>query len=203
MCIRDRYIDNRGHRFMREDEVNPDTRERILLEKDIWNFWIVFDEAALLERNDDGSENPLIIGWDTAKMKAAAMEGSYMKMGDTVERLSAKIDVPTGHLMKTISEFNDMVDSGIDHSFGRTYLKNKISTPPFYALKVHASVLVTFGGIKVNDSLKIIGRDGNPLPGLYAAGEVLGLGATSGKAFCSGMAITPCLSFGKWLGDTL
>jgi len=41
------------------------------------------------------------------------------------------------------------------------------------------------------------------MEGLYGAGEFLGLGALSGKAFCSGMAITPALSFGRILGKKL
>jgi len=200
---RDIYIDSHGKRFMREDEINPDTRERILLEKDIWSFWIVFDEAALMERGEGGVENPLIIGWDTAKMKAAAEDGIFMKKADTLTGLAQQIEVPADQLSATITKFNGMIDSGSDPDFGREYLENKISDAPYYALKVHASVLVTFGGIKVNQDLQVIGKNNEALPGLYAAGEVIGLGATSGKAFCSGMAITPCLSFGKWLGDRL
>ena len=200
---RDIYVDGNGQRFMREDEINPDTRERILLEKDIWSFWIVFDEDALMERGEGGIENPLIIGWDTDKMKAAAEDGVFMRKADTIEALAQKIEVPAEQLAQTVSRFNSMIDDGSDPDYGREYLENKIHEAPYYALKVHASVLVTFGGIKVNEELQVVGQDGQALPGLYAAGEVIGLGATSGKAFCSGMAITPCLSFGKWLGDTL
>ena len=96
-----------------------------------------------------------------------------------------------------------MVESKIDPDFGRTYLEDPIKTPPFYALKVHASVLVTFGGIKVNKDLQILDAKNKPMLGLYAAGEFLGLGATSGSSFCSGMAITPALSFGRILGKNL
>ena len=74
---------------------------------------------------------------------------------------------------------------------------------PYYALLVHASVLVTFGGLAVNTNLQMLDKNGEVLPGLYAAGELLGLGATSGTAFCSGMAITPALSFGRRLGQQL
>lgn len=82
-------------------------------------------------------------------------------------------------------------------------MEDAITEAPFYALKVHASVLVTFGGIKANGNLQILDANGTVMPGLYAAGEFLGLGATSGSSFCSGMAITPALSFGRILGRTL
>ena len=64
-------------------------------------------------------------------------------------------------------------------------------------------MLVTFGGIHVDAQLRALDTAGRPIPGLYAAGEVIGGGATSGIAFCGGMLITPALSFGRILGRTL
>jgi fumarate reductase flavoprotein subunit len=51
--------------------------------------------------------------------------------------------------------------------------------------------------------LEVIGADGKAIKNLYAIGEILGLGATSGDAFCGGMALTPALSFGRILGREL
>ena len=39
--------------------------------------------------------------------------------------------------------------------------------------------------------------------GLFAVGEAIGMGATSGQAFCGGMSVTPALSFGRILGRSL
>ncbi len=200
---RDIYVDQLGRRFMTEDEINPDTRERILLDKDIWHFWIIFDEDALLERDNQGNENPIIINWNTEKIKTEAEKERFLFRASTVTELANKIDVPPNNLEDTIKNFNEMIDNGIDPDYGRTYLENKVAHGPFYALKVHASVLVTFGGVTVNADLQVLDKDGATLEGLYAAGEILGLGATSGGAFCSGMSITPALSFGRWLGETL
>jgi fumarate reductase flavoprotein subunit len=55
----------------------------------------------------------------------------------------------------------------------------------------------------VNAQLQVVTEGDIPYNNLFAAGEVLGAAATSGEAFCGGMLITPALSFGKWLGDTL
>ncbi len=200
---RDIYVDQQGDRFITEDEINPDTRERVMLANDIWHFWIIFDEAALLERDDQGNENPIIINWNTEKIKLEAERERFLYRADTIKELSAKINIPPNNLIKTVNNFNAMVDNDHDPDFGREYLKNKISEAPFYALKVHASVLVTFGGVNVNANLQVLNKEGDVLEGLYAAGELIGLGATSGSAFCSGMSITPALSFGRWLGDTL
>jgi succinate dehydrogenase/fumarate reductase flavoprotein subunit len=70
-------------------------------------------------------------------------------------------------------------------------------------LLVYAYSLISFGGIKVNDQLQVLCDDGTIIKNCYAAGEILGAAATSGNAFCGGMLLTPAISFGKWLGETL
>ncbi|MEM8524966.1 MAG: FAD-dependent oxidoreductase [Bacteroidota bacterium] len=200
---REIYVNAHGKRFLKEDEENADTRERIAIQQPDWKFWVIFDEAALLERGENGIENPIMIGWDTEKIKAAAEEGKFLFVANTLEGLAAKTGLPSATLMNTVEDFNLKVDAQNDEDFGRTYLKNKISESPFYAIEIHASVLVTFGGIKGDKNLQLIDNEGNVMEGLYGAGEFLGLGATSGSAFCSGMAITPALSFGRILGRKL
>ena len=200
---REIYVNTFGKRFMNEDEPNPDTRERIVIKQPDWKFWLIFDERALLERNEDGMENPIIIGWDTAKIKAEAEKEEAIFKANTLLELAQKTGLPKEQLLATISDFNQKIIEGKDEDFGRTYLKNEIERAPFYAIIVHASVLVTFGGMRVDKDLQLVDSQGGIMVGLYGAGEFLGLGATSGSAFCSGMAITPALSFGRILGKKL
>ena len=200
---REIYLNTDAQRFMDEGEVNADTREREVLKQKDWKFWLVFDEAALMERTAEGAENPIMIGWDTPRMKAEAQKEKFMWAADSIHQLAKKTGLPYPALLDSINEFNRAVALGKDEQFGRAYLKNKISQGPFYAILVHASLLVTFGGIKANKDLQLLDKNGNVLKGLYGAGELLGLGATSGNAFCSGMAITPAISFGRILGNKL
>ncbi len=200
---RDIYVNALGERFIREDEANPEIRELTTMQQPDWCFWVVFDEMALNAPDENGNHNPIIIGRTVAEMKEEARKENALCMAGSIEQLAEKTGLPADNLLKTISNYNDMVRTKIDPDFGRNYLEHPIAQAPFYALKVHASVLVTFGGIKVNSELQVLNAEGNPMPGLYAAGEVLGLGATSGSSFCSGMAITPALGFGRVLGRTL
>ncbi len=200
---REIYVNKHGKRFMNENEPNADTRERIVVQQPDWKFWIIFDETALLERNAGGAENSIMIGWDTDKIKAVAKEEKFIWQASSIEELCTKAGLPYLTTKKTIDTFNEACDNKIDTEFGRTQLNHKIQTAHYYALLVHASVLVTFGGMKVNEQLQIVDKQGEVMQGLYAAGELLGLGATSGSAFCSGMAITPALSFGRILGKKL
>ena len=200
---RDIYVNKHGKRFIREDEVDAEVRELTTMKQPDWSFWVVFDEKALVSNDHNGNHNPLVIGWTVEQMKAEAAREVSFFAADTIAELAQKTGLPSENLQETIAGFNTMVTAKKDPEFGREFLEDAITKAPFYALKVHASVLVTFGGIKVNGNLQILDADGAIMPGLYAAGEFLGLGATSGSSFCSGMAITPALSFGRILGRTL
>ena len=93
--------------------------------------------------------------------------------------------------------------AGHDARFGRTHLLAPIERPPFYALQNHGITLITFAGIDVDSELRVRRTDGGVIARLYAAGEVIGAAATMGNAFYGGMAITPALSFGRFLGQRL
>ncbi len=200
---RDIYVNSHGKRFIREDEIDAETRELTTMKQPDWSFWVVFDEKALVSNDHNGNHNPLVIGWTVAQMKAEAKREESFFAADTITALAEKAGLPAATLIETIEGYNQMVATKHDPDFGREFLEDAITEAPFYALKVHASVLVTFGGIQVNKDLQILDAEGEVMPGLYAAGEFLGLGATSGSSFCSGMAITPALSFGRILGRRL
>jgi tricarballylate dehydrogenase len=70
---------------------------------------------------------------------------------------------------------------------------NTISEPPFEAYMVTCGITFTFGGLRVDPTAHVIDVYGQPIPGLYAAGELVGdlfyfnypggTGLTSGAVF--------------------
>ena len=60
-----------------------------------------------------------------------------------------------------------------------------IERPPFRAYPIISANCFTFGGLKVDTCARVLDNDGKVMPGLYAAGETVGLyhqvytGATS------------------------
>lgn len=116
----------------------------------------------------------------------------------TLEELATKIGVPLDALQRTVSEFNAACGEGrfdplaVDHlktAAGYAPPKSNwarpISQGPFLAYPLICGNCFTFGGIKVNKRSEVVNSDGQPIPGLYAAGEMTGLyygtytGATS------------------------
>jgi fumarate reductase flavoprotein subunit len=71
---------------------------------------------------------------------------------------------------------------------------------PFLAVTIHSWGLTSYAGVAVDGSLRVIRQDGTPIKGLYAAGELLGMGQMMGKSVCGGMSVTPALALGRLLG---
>jgi tricarballylate dehydrogenase len=51
---------------------------------------------------------------------------------------------------------------------------NTLDTPPFEAYAVTCGITFTFGGLRIDDQANVVNTDGEPIPGLYAAGELVG-----------------------------
>lgn len=194
---REIYINEQGLRFMNECDLTVDERERLVLQQTNQRFFVMFDEKALY------AGTPVVAQWDAEQFKKEATKEKCCWAANSIEALAEKIKVPKDNLRDTLHAYNYSVHSKRDETFRRTYLEHKVAEPPFYALLVYASSLISFGGIKVNGKLQVVHESGTAIENLYAAGEILGAGATSGNAFCSGMLLTPAISFGKWLGENL
>jgi succinate dehydrogenase/fumarate reductase flavoprotein subunit len=194
---REIYINEIGERFMNEHDLTVDERERIVLQQPNQRFYVVFDEASL-------QAGPcVVVQWNADKFKEEATKEKCCWQANSIEALAKKINIPFQNIEKSITHFNKAVDEKKDTQFDRTVLEHKVSSAPFYALLVYAYSLISFGGIKVNDQLQVLCNDGTTIKNCYAAGEILGAAATSGNSFCGGMLLTPAISFGKWLGETL
>ncbi len=49
-----------------------------------------------------------------------------------------------------------------------------VDEPPFHAYPIISANVFTFGGVKVDSSARVLNMDGDPILGLYAAGEIIG-----------------------------
>ena len=192
------YVNDLGQRFMDESNPDPDYRERAVAEQPQKRFWIIFDEKALT-----APPMTIIPKWDVEKIKAESQKGNCAWTGNSMAELAKKTGLPAENLVATIQQFNQFSQNGIDAEYGRKDLKSRVETGPFYAILTYATSLITFGGLAVNQQLQVLDNQNKPISNLYAAGEILGAGATTGNAFCGGMLVTPAISFGRILGQRL
>ncbi len=193
---REIFVNARGERFVAEDEPSQDHQERALQAQG-GRSWLVFDAAAI-----DVDES-VVIGWSADLLRAQAEAGGgVVTRAGSVEELARQAGIDPAGLVRTVAGWNAICAAGHD-PFGRTALDWPIRTPPFYAVRTGGIALISFAGLAVDGELRVLDATGSPIPGLYAAGEVLGAGATMGAGFCSGMGVTPAIGFGRLLGRRL
>ena len=106
-------------------------------------------------------------------------------------------------LARSTSDYNLRIQGGNQDSWGRVYRPAPLSRPPFYEIAMQGWTLVSFAGLKVNTQLQVMDSRHRAIPNLYAIGEVIGAGATSGAAYTNGMLVTPAITFGRILGMML
>ena len=51
---------------------------------------------------------------------------------------------------------------------------SRLDTPPFEAYAVTCGITFTFGGLKIDSAAAVQDQDGGAIPGLFAAGELVG-----------------------------
>lgn len=121
--------------------------------------------------------------------------------GDTIEDLAEKIGVDPKTLSETLSSWNKYVADKNDPDFGRTTgMDHDLSQAPYYAIKIAPGIHHTMGGVHIDTSARVIDKDGNTIPGLFAAGEVVG-GVHGGNRI-GGNAVADIVVFGKIASDS-
>lgn len=115
----------------------------------------------------------------------------------TITELASKLGIPGDTFGATVAEYNrgcraapfqplaldGLATQGVTPP--KSNWAHPLDEPPFHAYPVISSNVLTFGGLKVDAHARVLNQQGDPIPGLYAAGEVVGLyyrnyvGATS------------------------
>ena len=84
------------------------------------------------------------------------------------------------------------------HLVGGVGERAAIDTPPFYAQLSGTVVLATYCGVTVDTSMRVLDVFGDPIPRLYAAGELVG--GFHGAGYMTGTSIGKSAIFGRVAG---
>ncbi len=200
-------VDQNGRRFMDEYPPYPgDTGIRPLdtFDPKIQGFpripaFMVFDEdgrkmyplgRVVLNDRDAPYE------WSPDNLKE--VENGIFERADTLEELAAKMRVPPTQLAATIRAWNAAVEKGYDGEHGRMpETMVPIRTAPFYFGRIYPVVINTQGGPKRNVHQQVVDPFDQPIPRLYAAGE---LGSVFGHIYMSGGNLAECVIGGRTAG---
>ena len=129
------------------------------------------------------------------------LEDGLMIQAPSLEKLAQLIEVPAAALLQTVVRYNAFVASGCDADFGRKHLVHnhgqlrRIERAPFYAYPSTAAVFGTYCGLCVDSGMRVLDVFGEPIEGLFAAGEVVG--GLHGGAYMTGSALGKAAIFGR------
>src|SRR5579859_510951 len=199
-------VDRKGRRFVNEAQNYNDLMKAFFAfepnayERPHLPAWLVFDHAYL----EKYALQTVMPGQPTPE---------WLTKADTLDELARTLGVDARGLAQTVERFNGFAVEGVDPDFGRGESlydhfygdpDNKpnpnlgvIGKKPFYALQVHPGAIGTKGGAKVNVDAQVLRVDGAPVPGLYAAGNVMA-GVTGAGYPGAGATIAAAMTFG-WL----
>ena len=123
--------------------------------------------------------------------------------GKTLEEAAAAAGINADNLKATVEKYNGFVAKGSDDDFGRaaTYLTKTIGEGPYYIVEQKPRFATTMGGLVINTSMQVLNEAGEPISGLYAAGE--NCGQVMGDDSPSGANNAWALTSGKLAADAI
>ena len=146
------------------------------------------------------------------------LDSGYIVSGATPEELAERLGMDPAGLAATIRAYNTGARQGVDAEFARGtdayqrfngapgYGPNPcvapLDRPPYYAVRLVPGDIGTFAGLSTDASARVLDKDGQPIGGLYAAGNDMAsvMGGTYPGA---GITIGPALTFGYIAGRHL
>jgi succinate dehydrogenase/fumarate reductase flavoprotein subunit len=196
------FVDMQGRRFMDELTMNThDKRHNLAFisatgrrndsewKYNHYPFFMVCDQACVdsaplgrvptdenwewvhvqdIYRWSDDNQAEVEAGW---LIKADTIEELVSKMSAKIYKSDQVVNMNVEGLKATIEAYNAACESGDDEYRDAATLV-PIAQPPFYAIEMAPCAVYTVGGVKTNADSQIVDWNDNPIPRLYAAGNI-------------------------------
>jgi succinate dehydrogenase/fumarate reductase flavoprotein subunit len=188
-------VDRRGRRFRDEGWGDIPIANELATWDDVTKACLVFDEAAWERARGDPQSvvppNPWLKEKDGLLFKA-----------ESLSELAAKLGIDAKNLEATVEQFNK---AAVRRRLGELpvarFNNARPLNPPYYGVKLLPGIISTMGGPLVNRRANVLDRNEKPIPGLFAAGDLVGglMGGRNG-GYVGGIsqaAVTGLLA-GEW-----
>ena len=177
------WVDASGSRFTNEDVVYDTAFWANAAVSAGGRYYIIADERTLRSYTDGDTLRISRSGpgacmdpADFVELAEGAVKAGTAWKGATAAELAEATGMDAGELEETIARYNSMVAAGKDTDYDKASasLKFAVEEGALYAFDCRAVYLGTVGGVKVDEHLRVIDGDYDPIPGLYAAGTNAG-----------------------------
>lgn len=128
----------------------------------------------------------------------------------TAPELASLLGLDPDALVRTIDEYNAAVGPGefdpMRHdgkatnglSPDKSNWAYRLEKPPFFAYPLISAICFTYGGLRTDTKARVVSGNGTIIPGLYAAGEIVGLFY---HEYPAGTSVLRGLTFGRIAGS--
>lgn len=177
------FVDAAGRRFVNEAnsymEIGRAMYERDRTARAV-PCWLVFDDG-YRRRYSHGLSRP-------GKLPKGLLDSGILRRADTLAALAEECGIDADGLTDEVARFNRHAAVGEDPDFGRgasAYNRamgdpghrpnpslGPLSRAPYYAVEVVPSDIGTCGGLLTDADARVLGEGDEPIPGLYAAGNI-------------------------------
>jgi len=200
-------LDQDGRRFM--SEYQPYTQDNPVRPMQLYDpvrqrfprnpaYMLCDEEGRRMYPLGKATSNDKGVRYDWSEDNLKEVELGMLKRADTLEGLAIALGLEPEATAASVGRWNDQCASGTDPDFGRPGgTMTPIRTPPFYGAPVWATLSNTQGGPVHDAESRIVNVFGEPIPRLYAAGE---LGSSFGHLYLSGGNISECFITGRIAG---
>ena len=174
-------VNQDGKRFVNELQTRDFVSKEILSQKDP-SAWLIVDQSM----------------FDQSATIAKYFDKGLLTKCDDYKALADLIGTDEETIKETIENWIEIVKNNKDTEFGREGMdqtRSDLSVAPYYAVQISPGIHHTMGGVEVNTNSEVLDKDGKPIPGLYAAGEVTG--GIHGANRLGGNAVTDIVVFGR------
>ncbi|MGO9181535.1 FAD-binding protein [Mycobacterium sp.] len=187
------FVNDEGRRFTNEsqayDRLGRDVLAAMRDGSVTLPYWMIYDDR-------DGLVPPVKATNVSMVEPEKYVAAGLWRTADTLAELAATIGVPAANLQATVARFNEFAARGVDDDFGRgdePYDRAfsggapplyAIDRPPFHAAAFGVSDLGTKGGLRTDAAARVLDISGQPIRGLYAAGNTMA--APSGTVYPGG-----------------
>lgn len=129
-----------------------------------------------------------------------AMENGSVKSYDSLEAIAKAYDVPLEPFKAQVREWNQCIRNRKDPAFGTKIFDDAEVNEmgPFLVSRLWPRAHHTMGGLIINKDAQVLNAFGQPIKGLWAAGEATG--GVHGEVRLGTVAIADCIVFGRIAG---
>ena len=165
------FVNKKGERFV-DEAVGRDALAKALLKEGPENCFTLVDSHNVARLDRLQQKN----------LYRAYFAGQAWK-ADSLKALAAKLGIDYQNLKKSLAQLPE---------------KRRLLKPPFWAMRMHLWVHYTLGGVVINSNAQCLDTNGQPISGLYAAGQITG--NVHGANRLGGNGLTDALVFGRIAG---